>query len=110
MKSAQILVVDDEPEIASSLAEYLTTKAGYEVWCAHDGQEAMEKLDRAATNGGDPIDLVILDRRMPGMSGLEVLSWVRSHPRLRFTRVIMLTGASGSQEKIEALSAGADDY
>jgi|GEM_PF-1725958 len=110
MKSAQILVVDDEPEIASSLAEYLTTKAGYEVWCAHDGQEAMEKLDRATTDGGDPIDLVILDRRMPGMSGLDVLNWVRSHPRLRFTRVIMLTGESGSQEKVEALSAGADDY
>lgn len=110
MKSPQILVVDDEPEIANSLAEYLTNQAGYEVWCAHDGQEAMDKLDRAATNGGDPVDLVILDRRMPGMSGLDVLNWVRSHPRLRYTRVIMLTGASGSREKVEALSAGADDY
>lgn len=110
MKSAQILVVDDEPDIASSLADYLTNTAGYEVWCAHDGQEAMEKLDHAASNGGDPVDLVILDRRMPGISGLDVLNWVRSHPRLRYTRVIMLTGASGSREKVEALSAGADDY
>jgi two-component system NtrC family sensor kinase len=47
---------------------------------------------------------------MPGMSGLEVLDWIRSHPDLQYTRVVLLTAAAGSQEKVEALSAGADDY
>jgi two-component system NtrC family sensor kinase len=47
---------------------------------------------------------------MPGMSGLDVLDWIRNHPNLQYTRVILLTAAAGSQEKVEALSAGADDY
>ena len=44
------------------------------------------------------------------MSGLEVLDWIRNHPDLQYTRVVLLTAAAGSQEKVEALSAGADDY
>jgi two-component system, NtrC family, sensor kinase len=110
MKPAQILVVDDEPDIATSLADYLSSHAGYTVWRAYDGQQAMEKLEAAASADEGPLDLVILDQRMPGLSGREVLTWLRAHPDLQYTRVIMLTGASGSREKVEALEAGADDY
>jgi two-component system, NtrC family, sensor kinase len=110
MTLAQILVVDDEQEIADSLADYLSNQAGYAVSRAYDGQQAIEKLEAAASGAIAPIDLVILDRRMPGTSGLEVLSWLRNHPKLEYTRVIMLTGVSGSREKVEALEVGADDY
>ncbi|MFN2136593.1 MAG: response regulator [Candidatus Promineifilaceae bacterium] len=105
----RILVVDDEPEIAESLSGFLFRKEGYHVDVVSDGREAVRFLQ--ATVGTDTeIDLVLLDMRMPGMSGLEVLDWIRNHPDLQYTRVVLLTAAAGSQEKVQALSAGADDY
>ena len=108
--SVRILVVDDEPEIAESLSEFLTRKEGYQVAIARDGREAMVMLETTITDPSKAIDLVLLDVRMPVMSGPEVLGWLRNHPELRFTRVIVLTAAAGSEEKVEALLAGADDY
>jgi two-component system NtrC family sensor kinase len=107
--TTHILVVDDEPEIAESLSGFLYKKEGYLVDVVSDGREAIRFLQ--ATVGSDTeIDLVLLDMRMPVMSGLEVLDWIRNHPDLQYTRVVLLTAAAGSQEKVEALSAGADDY
>ena len=104
------LKMDDEPEIAESLAEFLARKEGYEVRIAPNGQEAMAALEYSAANPAETVDLVLLDVRMPLISGPEVLSWIRGHPELKYTRVIMLTAAAGNEEKVEALSAGADDY
>jgi two-component system NtrC family sensor kinase len=107
--ATRILVVDDEPEIAESLSGFLFRKEGYHVDVVSNGREAVRFLQ--TTVGTDTeIDLVILDMRMPGMSGLDVLDWIRNHPDLQYTRVVLLTAASGSQEKVDALSAGADDY
>ncbi len=108
--AVHILVVDDEPEIANSLAELLNKKEGYRVSIARDGLEATKILERSMEQITDLVDLVLLDVRMPVMAGPELLAWLRKHPTLRYTRVIMLTAASGSDEKIQALSAGADDY
>jgi two-component system, NtrC family, sensor kinase len=108
-KPTHILVVDDEPEIAESLADFLTKKEDYRVTLAGDGQEAVRFLQKTVGSETE-IDLVLLDMRMPAMSGLDVLAWIRSHPDLRYTRVVLLTAAAGSHEKVEALSAGADDY
>jgi two-component system, NtrC family, sensor kinase len=108
-KPTHILVVDDEPEIAESLADFLTKKEDYQVTLAGDGQEAIRFLQQTVGSETE-IDLVLLDMRMPVMSGLDVLAWIRSHPDLRYTRVVLLTAAAGSHEKVEALSAGADDY
>lgn len=110
MSTAHILVVDDEPEIANSLAEYLANKGGHTVTKAYDGGEALSLLQGAPASPAGTVDLVVLDRRMPGISGLEVLEKMREDPSLEYTRVVMLTGASGSQEKVDALSSGADDY
>jgi two-component system, NtrC family, sensor kinase len=107
--TTRILVVDDEPEIAESLSGFLFRKEGYHVDVVSDGREAVRFL-RATVGTETEIDLVLLDMRMPGMSGLEVLDWIRKHPDLQYTRVVLLTAAAGSQEKVEALSAGADDY
>ncbi|MDX1615038.1 MAG: response regulator [Candidatus Promineifilaceae bacterium] len=109
-RPAHILVVDDEPEIAQSLADLLGRSAGYRVSQAEGGRQAMQLLEAAARDGQDAVDLVLLDVRMPLISGPEVLSWMRAHPRFQFTRVIMLTAAAGKHEKVEALSIGADDY
>ena len=108
-KPTHILVVDDEPDIAESLADFLTKKESYRVSLASDGQQAVRILQQTVGNESE-IDLVLLDMRMPVMSGLDVLAWIRSHPDLRYTRVVLLTAAAGSHEKVEALSAGADDY
>ncbi|MDX1412651.1 MAG: response regulator [Candidatus Promineifilaceae bacterium] len=107
--TARILVVDDEPEIAESLSGFLFKKEGYQVDVVSNGREAIRFLQSAVGSEAE-VDLVLLDMRMPGISGLDVLDWIRNHPDLKYTRVVLLTAASGSQEKIEALSAGADDY
>lgn len=107
--ATHILVVDDEPDIAESLADYLTKKENYQVSLASDGQEAVGFLKTALETDVE-IDLVLLDMMMPGMTGQEVLDWIRQHPDLRYMRVVVLTAHSSSHEKVAALSAGADDY
>jgi two-component system NtrC family sensor kinase len=105
-----ILVVDDEPEIAESLADFLVRKEGFRVSVVGNGREALIFLQHSLRRPADVVDLILLDMRMPVMSGLQVLERLRRHPQLCFTRVIVLTAAAGNQEKVEALSAGADDY
>jgi DNA-binding response OmpR family regulator len=107
--TARILVVDDEIEIADSLAEFLRRKEGFRVEIVHDGHQAITYLEKSI-GGALEIDLVLLDMRMPGLSGLDVLDWIRQHPDLRYTRVVLLTAAASNDEKVQALSAGADDY
>jgi two-component system, NtrC family, sensor kinase len=104
--AVHVLVVDDEPEIAESLSDFLIKKEGYTVTVADNGLDALKLLEKAR----GAIDLVLLDMRMPHLSGLEVLARIRKHPQLQYTRVVVLTAASGNQEKVQALSAGADDY
>lgn len=107
---SHILIVDDEPEIAESLADYLAKKEGFQVSITSDGQQAINFLKATLSDEDEEIDLVLLDMRMPNLSGLDVLNWIRDHPDLRYTRVVLLTAAAGSSEKVEALTAGADDY
>lgn len=81
-KSRRVLVVDDEPEVTLALQVYFLGK-GYEMMTALDGLEAMRLLRQY------PVDLVLLDMKMPGVNGLEVLKFVRSHSDS--TRVIVVT-------------------
>ncbi len=110
MTHFHILVVDDDPKIVEVVAGYLSMKGGYRVSRANGGRQAMEFLGRETSGGEQPVDLVVMDMRMPGLSGRDVLTWLRNHPTLSYTRVIMLTAATGSAEMVDALSAGADDY
>lgn len=106
---SHILVVDDEPELAESLSDFLRRTGGFTVTVAPDGQKAIDILQ--ATLGKETeIDLVLLDMRMPVISGFDVLGWIRNHQALQYTRVVLLTAAAGSNDKVNALSAGADDY
>jgi adenylate cyclase len=99
---ARVLVVDDQPPNVR-LLEAILTPRGYDVRGASSGKEAL-----AAIEEGD-IDLVLLDIVMPGMDGYEVCREIRERPATAYLPVVMVT-ASGDEEKIKALEAGADDF
>ncbi len=96
-----ILIVDDLPQNIRLLEAVLTPR-GYDVATAASGAEA---LDRVAAGG---IGLVLLDVLMPEMDGYEVCRRLRADEATRFLPVVMVT-ASGEQEKLAAIEAGADD-
>jgi two-component system KDP operon response regulator KdpE len=101
MKSATILVVDDEPQIRRVLRATLSAD-GYTIVEARDGQEALEKLR------DERPDLVLMDVNMPILDGLEACRQIRT--TTTSVPVIMLTVRGAEKDKVRALDAGADDY
>ncbi|HEX9028094.1 MAG TPA: response regulator transcription factor [Anaerolineales bacterium] len=98
---AKILVVDDEEMVRSSLEEILRLE-GYDVKTAFNGEDALSNLQ------SENFDLVLLDLKMPGMDGMDVLRAAgRVAPE---TKVILLTGHGSLESAIEALRQGAHDY
>ncbi len=106
----RILVVEDEPDIAQALHDYLTNQTSYQVVIVYNGRAAMNALIEAWRSPAGPFDLVLLDMRMPDITGGQVLHWIRQHPDLQYTRVVILTATTNTEERVDALSAGADDY
>jgi two-component system KDP operon response regulator KdpE len=100
MNTAKILVVDDDPQLRRVMKAALT-KQGYIIGDARSGEAALEKLR------DERYDLVILDRNMPGMGGIEACRSIREHSDIG---IVMLTVRKTEEEKIQALDAGADDY
>lgn len=82
MSSKRVLVVDDEPEVTLALQVFFLGK-GYEMMTALDGLQAMRILRQ------HPVDLVLLDMKMPGVNGVEVLKFIRAE--IPSTRVIVVT-------------------
>ena len=101
-EAVTILAVDDLPQNLRLLDAILSPR-GYRVLTAASGEEALAVLP---TSGAD---LVLLDILMPGMDGYEVCRRIRSTPGFEFLPVVMIT-ASGDQEKVRAIEAGADDF
>ena len=97
-----VLVVDDLAQNVRLLEAVLSPK-GFRVVTASTGEEALDVL------GKDHPDLVLLDILMPGMDGYEVCRRIRQDPETAFLPVIMVT-ASGEEQKIRAIEAGADDF
>lgn len=95
-----IVVCDDEPDIRTTVAEYLE-RNGYAVTPA-DGGPALRKIVSA-----QEVDVVILDIRMPGEDGLSLARYLREHSDLA---IIMLTGSAGVIDRVVGLEIGADDY
>jgi class 3 adenylate cyclase len=100
--AATILVVDDLPQ-NQRLLEAVFVPRGYEVIAAGSGREALERLSST------PVDIVLLDIVMPEMDGYEACRALRADPATAFLPVVMIT-ASGDQEKVAAIEAGADDF
>jgi two-component system cell cycle response regulator len=100
----KILVADDDP-LARQITEHLLTRAGYHVFIAEDGLQAMEYLTKA----GGP-RLALLDWSMPGLDGPEVCRRMRAlidHP---YAYLILLTSRESKEDTVSGLEAGADDY
>ncbi len=98
----RVLVVDDQPANIR-LLEAILAPRGYEVRTASSGEEALAALDQ------NDVDLVLCDIVMPGMDGYEVCRTIRERPATAYLPVVMVT-ASGDEQKIKALEAGADDF
>ncbi|SHJ56931.1 response regulator transcription factor [Tepidibacter formicigenes] len=99
----KILVVDDEEHIVELLKFNLEIK-GYKVEVAYDGLDGFIKSKEV-----NP-DLILLDRMLPNMDGIEVLKRVRNDENIKNIPVIMLTAKTMEKDKIEGLEVGADDY
>lgn len=99
-RTPRILLADDE-EAIQKLLTFPLKKEGYEVICALDGQEALERF------GDGRYDLVILDVMMPKVDGIEVCRRIRSRSEVP---IIMLTAKGDEADKVEGLEVGADDY
>jgi len=97
---ANILVVDDEPQITRVLKTTLSS-LGYSIRTAADGEEALGVITEWSP------DLIITDLRMPTMSGLELCRHVRAKSRIP---IIVLSVKGEEKIKVDALDAGADDY
>jgi len=100
----RILVAEDNLVFQSVLRSMLT-QWGYDVVVAGDGEEAWRLLQAE-----DGPRLAILDWLMPGMDGIEVCRRIRSRNNFDYTYVLILTAKTESEDLLEAMEAGADDY
>lgn len=98
----RLLIVEDDPELSTGLLLYLESQ-GYEVTLVNDGEKG---LQQAISLPG--FDLIVLDARLPGRSGFDVLREARS--RGVSTPVLMLTGLGSHDDKMRGFELGADDY
>ena len=101
--SRRILIVDDEPNIVTSL-EFLMRESSYEVRVARDGEEALRRAESFLP------DLILLDVMMPQRSGFEVCRKIRENPALRDVKIVMLTAKGRDVEKDRGLNLGANAY
>ncbi len=95
-----LLMVDDSPTILMSVGAILR-KAGYAVTAAAGGEQALEALAR------EPVAVVLVDLKMPGMDGLELIRRIRLLDDHRFTPIVVLTTETRRRPREEARSAGA---
>lgn len=101
MDKMKIMLVDDEKRYLSTTSRLLERK-GYDAVTASSGTEALAKLESSS------IHVVILDEKIPGMDGMEILQVIKRDFPL--VEVIMLTGHGTLESAVDGLKAGAADY
>lgn len=99
----RIVVVDDEPAVGEAVRDLLAAE-GYDIETPCDARSALPEILRAAP------DLVILDVKMPGMSGWEFCSLLRRQSATRTVPVLFLTGRQDVRDRITAMQVGGSDY
>ena len=99
----RILVVDDHPDNVEIINVRLSSR-GYVIETATNGEEALQKVK------DNPQDLILLDVMMPLMDGYEVSRRIKNDPDLPFIPIILVTARDSTQDKVDGLDAGADDY
>jgi len=100
---ATILLVDDDADIRDLIELYLTRR-GHDVTSAGDGLKAIEALRHAS------FDVLLSDVSMPGMSGLELTTWVRREHQDPGLPVLLVTALNTAADRERGLAAGASDY
>jgi two-component system alkaline phosphatase synthesis response regulator PhoP len=100
---SRVLVVEDDADIASLIVHYLAP-AGYESEIVPNGSDALAAARQR------PPDLVILDRMLPGLDGLEICRALRADPDLAGVPILMLTARAEEVDRIAGFETGADDY
>lgn len=104
LRDAKVMIVDDEP-IMMDVVQAFLEDAGYSNFLTTDDSNgALEMMLKERP------DVLLLDLIMPGKSGFELLAEIRSEPTLRYMPVIVLTAASDSDTKLQALELGATDF
>jgi len=101
--AVKILVVDDDPDIRDILKLTLSEE-NYEILEACDGEEALKIINTK------PLDLVLLDYKIPKMDGRQVCLLTKKDLLLRHLPIIMVTGKGDINDKVDGIDAGADDY
>ncbi|MGZ3687695.1 MAG: response regulator [Bdellovibrionota bacterium] len=107
--SALILIVEDTVSARNLLKGYLSKLGRNNTLEAENGQTAVQ-LITASLELNYPLDLIISDWNMPEMSGLELLQWVRSHPKLGATPFLMTTAEGEMSQVVKAIKLGVTDY
>ena len=102
-KLRRILIVDDDIDILANLTDILSD-LGYETVTACSGQSALEQIDASHSKSSLPFDLCLLDFRMPGMDGVELLKQIQAkQPKIP---AIMITAYAGADGDKRAEAAG----
>jgi two-component system alkaline phosphatase synthesis response regulator PhoP len=102
-KEKVILIVDDEPDVVEIL-RYNLSKSHYRVITATNGEEAVKEATQFRP------DLIIMDIRMPGMSGIEACREIRLNTNLKQTPILFLTADSDEYTTMNAFEAGANHF
>lgn len=104
LKDAKVMIVDDEPIMIEVVQAFLEDAGYTNFLTTEDSTQALDMMLRQRP------DVLLLDLIMPGKSGFELLREIRSEPALRYMPVIVLTAASDSDTKLQALELGATDF
>ena len=103
INTRRVLFVDDDAALGKMFADFLSA-SGYHARTTETGAEALQQLGEFEPH------LVVLDIGLPDISGLEILRQIKTNPSTRDIAVILITGTSGLEMKIEGFQTGANDY
>jgi len=104
LKNAKVMIVDDEPIMMDVVRAFLEDAGYINFLTSEDSTEALDLMLKQRP------DVLLLDLFLPGKSGFELLAQLRNEPLLRYMPVIVLTAASDSETKLQALELGATDF
>ncbi|HEV2618155.1 MAG TPA: HD domain-containing phosphohydrolase [Candidatus Acidoferrales bacterium] len=98
------LLIADDDEANRDLLSGLLSPEGYHVVCVSDGEEALQAVQN------ESVDLALLDVMMPCKSGFSACLAIKSHPQTRLIPVVLVTGLTSSDDRIQGIMCGADDF
>lgn len=102
----RVLVVDDDPSLREAYRRFFDERhpEEFQTSYAADGEQAL------AVIGREPVDLLVLDWNLPGISGASLAKALRAHPRTRSMGIVIVTARTSVPDTVHGLDAGADDY